>query len=622
MPETLLPNISDFIAHVSPLDSLPSSLQKVIASHISITWLGTGETLPFDTDAGERYLYIIRTGALEQRWRGGGLRAKLGPHDLFGFTFLEGIPGNPADCYNVTAIENTLLYRLPHSMLKTLLTEHPQFATHFSVHAHERLRSAMKVAWSAEEKGLYIRKVSEVAQNTLAVVSPETSILLTAKAMQDAGQAPVALVGSEQGFVGIVSDHDMTQRVVATGHNIHRPVSDIMSPSPVVVAPDELIMHAVSLMSQHDICQLPVVSHNRAVGVLTASQLVRQHRMQAIVLIEKINACKHVAELVALSAERQAIFEALVEGSLRSDVVELAMTTLMDAFTRKILLLGIAEQGTPPCEFVWIVSGSHARQEVHISSDQDNALILADDATEQDLHWFTTLAAFVCDGLNACGYPLCSGKYMAVTRRWCQPLKVWQEYFRKWAKNPEYSRLMNATVFLETRAVYGNTHLWEKLQRSLLDAFSSQPAFLRSLTRDAVQTRPPLGIFNHLVLETSGNNSKTLNIKRNALTPVIDLARIYGLASGCTESSTQARFTHARDHGLIAYESCTNILDAFHFLSRLRLTHQLRLLRLGLTADNDIDPKQFGSFERKHLKDAFRIIASQQDAARLRFVKE
>lgn len=621
MPETLLPNISDFIAHVSPLDSLPLSLQQTIASHISITWLGAGETLPFDTDAEERYLFIIRTGALEQRWRDGGLRARLGPQDLFGFTFLEGIPGNPADCYNVTAIENTLLYRLPHSVLKALLADHPQYATHFSVHAHERLRSAMKVAWSAEEKGLYIRQVSEVAQNALAVVNADATIFSTAKAMQ-ARQASLALVKGENGFAGIVNDNDMTQRVIATGHNIHRPVSDIMTPSPVVVAPDDLIMHAVSLMSQHDLCQLPVVSHNRAVGVITASQLVKQHRMQAIVLIEKINACTSVEALVSLSAERQAIFEALVEGSVRSDVVELAMTTLMDAFTRKILRLSIAEQGTPPCEFVWIVSGSHARQEVHISSDQDNALILADSATEQDLQWFALLAAFVCQALDACGYPLCSGKYMAVMRRWCQPLKVWQEYFRKWAKNPEYSRLMNATVFLETRAIYGSTALWEQLQHSLLETFSSQPLFLRTLTRDAVQTRPPLGIFNHLVLENGGNNSKTLNIKRNALTPIIDLARIYGLASGCTESSTVARFTRARDYGLLSFESCTNMLDAFHFLSRLRLTHQLRLLRLGLTADNAIDPKQFGSFERKHLKDAFRIIAIQQDAARLRFVKE
>ncbi|MCA1920738.1 putative nucleotidyltransferase substrate binding domain-containing protein [Buttiauxella noackiae] len=40
-----------------------------------------------------------------------------------------------------------------------------------------------------------------------------------------------------------------------------------------------------------------------------------------------------------------------------------------------------------------------------------------------------------------------------------------------------------------------------------------------------------------------------------------------------------------------------------------------------MTPDNQIDPREFGSFERKHLKDAFRIIARQQELARMLFVK-
>jgi CBS domain-containing protein len=86
---------------------------------------------------------------------------------------------------------------------------------------------------------------------------------------------------------------------------------------------------------------------------------------------------------------------------------------------------------------------------------------------------------------------------------------------------------LNATVFLETRAFYGNTWLHDAFQQSSLNDIAAHPGFLRSLTRDSVNTAPPLGIFNNLVLEKSGDDSKTLNIKRFALTLIIDLSRIF-----------------------------------------------------------------------------------------------
>lgn len=124
-----------------------------------------------------------------------------------------------------------------------------------------------------------------------------------------------------------------------------------------------------------------------------------------------------------------------------------------------------------------------------------------------------------------------------------------------------------------------------------------------------------------LTLEKSGGDSKTLNIKRFALTLIIDLARIYALAAGCTETGTEARFQAALAKGIISAEGCTDLIDTFRFLSRQRACYQVVQLKKGLVPDNNIDPHYFGSFERKHLKDAFRIIARQQELARLRFVK-
>ena len=88
MSDTLLPNILQFIDKIDPFDKVPKEALRELASHIQISYVGKGEVIDLCANRGEKSLYIVRTGSLEQRKSDGVLRAKLGPEDLFGFTFL------------------------------------------------------------------------------------------------------------------------------------------------------------------------------------------------------------------------------------------------------------------------------------------------------------------------------------------------------------------------------------------------------------------------------------------------------------------------------------------------------------------------------------------------------
>lgn len=622
MSQTLMPNILDFLTRIDPFDKLPNSLQRCIADSVQISYLAKGETLPFNLADTERFLYIIRTGSLEQRKQNGALRARLGPEDLFGFTFLASTPGNPADCYNVTALDNTLLYQVPHSKLKHLLDSWPQYATLFATQVQARLQSALDISWSTPEKGLFLRKVSDVAQGKVAVVDAGMSIRDVAQQMRLVERSSTAVVCEQGRILGIITDRDMTKRVIACDIATDRPVREVMTPDPYTIGPDDLVLHAVALMMEHNVRSLPVVQGDQVIGLLTTSHLVQNNRAQAVFLIERIQHCESIDALAALTVERQAIFEALMDGHVQGDIIGLVMAMIMDAYTRRLLQLGERLLGPAPCDFVWMAAGSQARNEVHMLSDQDNALILADNANDIDRSYFHHLAMYVCNGLASCGYALCSGRFMAASPKWCQPLQTWKEYYHKWITNPEYDRLLNASVFLELRPLYGQGELCAALQHYMLQTIQAHPVFVRSLTRDSITVHPPLGIFKNLVLEKSGDNTKTLDIKRNALTLIVDLARIYGLSAGSDETGTEQRFDAARRTGLLSEESFNNILGAYRFIASVRYRQQQLALRQGLTPNNRIAPDQFGSFERKHLKDAFRIIADLQDFAKLRFLKE
>lgn len=160
-----------------------------------------------------------------------------------------------------------------------------------------------------------------------------------------------------------------------------------------------------------------------------------------------------------------------------------------------------------------IVAGSHARSEVHLASDQDNALILDDHATESDRVYFQHLAMYVCKGLSELGYRLCEGRFMAITPQWCHKQSIWNEYFRKWSTNPEYDLLLNLNVFMEIRHLYGNQKIFESVNATRHQYITNNPHLTVALVRNALRTRPPLGIFQHLILEKDEQDHKVLNIK-------------------------------------------------------------------------------------------------------------
>lgn len=618
MDDSLLPNVIQFISQIDPFDKLPKNVLRELAQVIKIIYVSQGESVDLTSDQQEKHLYIVRSGAMEQRKKNGVLRARLETEDLFGFTFLDSDVDDDQG-YQAIAIEHCLLYLIPHSALQSLFNKTPEYAEHFASQAQVRLNSALDVVWSNREKGLFIRKVSDVASGRVAVVTSDMSIQAVAHEMRMIKRTSCAVIYENDLIVGLITDRDMTKRVIAEAYPIDKPIKDVMTSSPLIVSPDDLVLHAASLMMQYNVRNLPVVENNRVIGLLTTSHLVQNHRMQAIFLIEKIKYAVSVKELVLLTPERQAIFEALVEGKVIPETIGKVMSMIFDAYTRRLICIMIDQLGEPPCEFAWIVAGSHARNEVHSLTDQDSAIVLADNVTANDRIYFKHLADFVTQGLDRCDYPLCTGNYMASTDKWCQPLNMWQQYYKKWVANPEYERLLNISVFLEIRTVFGNANFEQLLRQSLHSHILANKEFLGILVKDATRTNPPLGIFNSLVLEKGGENKKTLNIKKYAINLIIDLARIYALAVGSDALHTEARFEAANKAGVLSDDAFKNIMGSYRFILTFRFGHQLAALKEGKLPDNHINPDTFGSFERKHLKDAFRIIADQQDAAKLRF---
>ena len=81
------------------------------------------------------------------------------------------------------------------------------------------------------------------------------------------------LITREDKLVGIVTDRDLRNRVVAKGTELSLPVSTIMTEGPAMIHQYRTMFDAMSMMSERNIHHLPVIDrHSRQpMGMITAS---------------------------------------------------------------------------------------------------------------------------------------------------------------------------------------------------------------------------------------------------------------------------------------------------------------------------------------------------------------
>jgi CBS domain-containing protein len=82
------------------------------------------------------------------------------------------------------------------------------------------------------------------------------------------------LVCEGRRIVGIFTERDLLQRVLAPGRPLSVPVADCMTPDPVTVQPRDPISAAIRLMQQGGYRHLPVVVDGRPVGILSVKRVV------------------------------------------------------------------------------------------------------------------------------------------------------------------------------------------------------------------------------------------------------------------------------------------------------------------------------------------------------------
>ncbi|GAA5077571.1 DUF294 nucleotidyltransferase-like domain-containing protein [Roseibacterium beibuensis] len=593
-------DIESLLAHTHPYDVLTPAERAALTDEVGLEEIAAGQTI-YEQGAPQTELFLILSGRVDITDAGGEVLSILGPRNSFGE---RGLMRDGIAAVTAKAAEDSRLLTIPAATFHRLVKEHPEINRFFDRTRPTRPR----------RKDVTTMALAELMTPGPLTCPPDTPLIEAARKMRDLKVS--CIIVTEAGAVaGILTARDLTNRVLAEGIAYETPVHEVMTRGPVTLPSSALVADVLNTMMERGITHMPVVDAGKLTGILTQTDLIRFQATSSAALIQDIARAPDSAALAGYVKRIPELLVQLVAQQNAHQVVTRLITDIADAATRRLLVLAEEKLGPPPVPYLWLACGSQGRQEQTGVSDQDNCLILDDAVTPPDDAYFAELAKFVSDGLNEAGYFYCPGDMMATNIKWRQPLRVWRDYFRGWINTPNPEAQMLASVMFDLRPIGGNFSLFSDLQAETLEAAGKNSIFVAHMVANSLKHHPPLGLFRGFATVRSGEHKNQIDLKMNGVVPVVDLGRIYALQGGLSEVNTRARLQAAIEGGAVSTTGGRDLLDAYDMIAETRLAHQAAQIRKGEAPDNFMAPTDLSDFERSHLRDAFVVIKTMQNAA-------
>jgi CBS domain-containing protein len=603
-----LSDVAEFLRLHAPFDALPAADVELAASGAEVEFHLAGTTIFAEGAEQVQHVRVVRSGAVEIL-HGDRVLDLLGVGELFGHgSMLSGLPAG----FTARAHEDTLCYRIGADVAIRVLArpESVGFVARSLLASAEDPRPAQAPLHSTRDPAH--QPVGTLIHSAPVIVEPDTTIREAARLMNDAGATAVCIPLPASG-VGIMTDRDLRSRVVAAGVSGEAPVSTVMTAPAYTVAPDRLGGGVLLEMLDRGIRHFPVISaRGELVGVVSDLDLIAVETRNSFYVRRMIAGASSVDELSAVSTQLPALVIALHESRLAATSIAAIYSVVLDALTRRLVELTVAEIGESQAPFAWLALGSQARREAVPSSDVDSAIVWYGDGDEfvirPHLH---QLGERVVAGLAACGLRSDEHGVAASDVLFVRSEESWRRVARSWVEDPTQDKaLILTSVLVDSRPVWG-IHAGAPVAEEFWQA-SEHPALLRLLARFALSYRPPTGFLRGLVVEHSGERRGQLDLKHGGVIPIVDLARWAAMAAGVSATSTAERLRAAGETGTLPAGDAATLLEAHELIVGLRIDHQVEQLRAGTPPDDHIDPGELSPLTRSHLREAFRAVAAVQ----------
>ncbi|MEN7548406.1 DUF294 nucleotidyltransferase-like domain-containing protein [Rapidithrix thailandica] len=615
LPDDVLLEVLDLLEEVSYKKDAPIYLQDVSKMRgVEIISKGKFESFFYDSEQNKRMVEYYERGYCY-----GGISVLL---------------NKKKSIRTIIAKKGTKVYFLHRKHFKALCQAYEEFFHYFTAEfgrlmLNDEYAHFVSPATTIEENfiasdQLYSRKIETIEPREIISCTSKTPIYKVARLMGEHKVSCLFIKDSSGQIVGYVTDITLRDNVLAQCIPTDQPVANVMD-NPIVSISDQCYVYeAILLMFRNKIRYLLIEKDGQLQGVISRNRLLGEQAQSPFVFIQSVKLAISVDELKAKWEKVPVIVQQLLNRGVKAEIVNQVITTVSDAIALKVIEGVIEEMGAPPAKFVFMVLGSEGRKEQTLKTDQDNAIIYEDKANEQRelvREYFLKFASLVSERLDYIGFSFCKGGLMAKNPKWTHSLSHWKRNYVSWINQSVPETVMNIATFFDCRYIYGEVKIMQELQEYLRQELDKPlDRFLYHMANNALQYEPPLTFFNSIRTFTKGSQ-KVFNLK-NAMTPIVDLVRVYALKYMIFKTNTGERLEALKEKGVFSEKEFSELIQAYYYLMSLRLKKQaVQVINDHSEPHNYFDPKSITKIEKVTLKETFKVIQDFQLKIKVEFTK-
>jgi len=590
-----MPNAFDFTS--SPFDGLDADEQQLVRDAVDIAYFREGETI-LEPGIEPSHLFVVIKGHVSQ-FDAGEMVATYGPHDCFDGRSL--VAGRATSRF--VAAEEVLAYEVAKATVNTLISRNATFGALLFSDLSHKLGALAQRHSEREMLALTTSRVAEAFLRPAHVVDADTGIVAVATLMQ--AQRTSSVLVRDGARLGIFTNTGL-QRAVLDGRALDTlAVRELATFRLVAISPDAPLFDALALMIQHQVHRLVVAQGDRIVGLLEQLDLLSFLSNHSYLITVQIVQAQDLDALAAQAAGIGRFVALLYRGGTNvGQIGKLVQALNAKLFERTWQLVAPPGLVAESCLFVM---GSEGRGEQLLKTDQDNGLILRDDANSSEADVAQACQRFSA-ALRDFGYPDCPGGIMVSNPAWRRTASAFASTVRNWLLRPDPQGLMALAIFIDAHAVAGDAALLHQVRAEVDELIAADDALLGRFAA-AIDAFPEEsgGWWNRLLL-IGEHDRQTLDLKKCGIFPIVHGVRSLALRERVQATGTQARIDALVAAGRLASDFAADLADSLHFLMGLKLQAGLAELDTTGMVSGGVRRDRLSSLERDLLKDALAVV--------------
>lgn len=589
-----------FLSSIHPFENLiPSQLDSFV-ENIDIVYFKENEVVQAQGST-PTHLFFVLKGLVQEKQEDEVLSIYSKNEIFDSISLIENYSKN-----SFVTTQETICYTLPRDIFIKTLHENITLENYFFQSISEKLNNNIHHEKNKEMANIMIAKVKDAKIHKAVIIDTNKTIFEAATIIKKE-KVPTVLLKDENSEMYIVTDSDFRQKVILNRMDFDDKIVKIASKGLIYVNEDDFLFNAQLIMAKHGLKRVVVKNEKEEIiGILDQISLSSFFATNTFSVSNQIVKAETVEELKEASLSFIKIIKSLNAKGVKIEFISKLINQLNKKLLDKLYkILAPIELYEKSC---LVVMGSEGRGEQILKTDQDNALILADDCTISDeklkefTHLFTeTLVDF--------GFPRCEGNIMVSNPYWCRKKSDFKDLIFKWVNEPSGDNFMNIAIFYDAVCVSGDKELVTKLKEYLFNVSANSQQFNAHFAKIITSFDVPLGFFDGFIFNNKDDKHKNeINIKKGGIFIIVQGIRSLSLENKLFNTSTEKRIKKLQEKGVIENEFANELIMAFNFLTNINLKSNLEKLDKHEKVDNYINPNNLNTMEKDLLKESFKIV--------------